>query len=54
MQQYVDCLNKDGILLLSGFYDEDILAIDACCNEKGLKFIKKLQLNNWISLKYVN
>ena len=54
MQQYADCLNKDGVLLLSGFYEEDIPAIDASCTDKGLKFIKKLQRNNWVSLKYVN
>lgn len=54
MQQYVNSLNKNGILLLSGFYEEDIPAIDACCTEKGLTFAKKLSRNNWVSLKYVN
>jgi ribosomal protein L11 methyltransferase len=54
MQQYVDCLNKNGMLLLSGFYTEDIPFIDASCIEKGLTFVKKLERNNWTSLKYVN
>ena len=54
MQSYVACLNKNGVLLLSGFYEEDIPFIDASCTEKGLKFEKKLQRNNWVSLKYVN
>ena len=54
MQQYIDCLNKDGILLLSGFYEEDIAVIDASCVAKGLTFVKKLGRNNWVSLKYVN
>ena len=54
MQQYVDCLNKNGILLLSGFYTEDIPFIDASCTEKGLTYVKKLERNNWTSLKYVN
>ena len=54
MQQYVDCLNKNGILLLSGFYTEDILYIDASCTEKGLTYVKKFERNNWTSLKYVN
>ncbi len=53
MQVYVDCLNKNGILLLSGFYEEDIPYIDASCTEKGLTYIKKLQRNNWVALKYV-
>ncbi len=54
MQQYVDCLNANGVLLLSGFYNEDIPFIDASCTEKGLKFVTKLERNNWVSLKYVN
>lgn len=54
MQQYVNCLKKDGILLLSGFYNEDIPFIDASCTEKGLTFVKKFERNNWVSLKYVN
>lgn len=54
MQSYVDCLNKNGILMLSGFYNEDIPFIDASCTEKGLTFVKKLERNNWVSLKYVN
>ena len=54
MQQYVDCLNKHGILLLSGFYIEDIPVIDKSCTEKGLTYIKKFERNNWVSLKYVN
>lgn len=54
MQTYVDCLNKEGILLLSGFYNEDIPFIDASCTEKGLTYVKKLERNNWASLKYIN
>ena len=53
MQQYVDCLNKNGILLLSGFYEEDIEAIDQSCTSKGLTYVKKFGRNNWVSLKYV-
>ncbi len=54
MQYYTKCLNKNGILLLSGFYEEDIPAIDLCCVNLGLTYVKKLQRNNWVSLKYVN
>ncbi len=53
MQQYVDCLNENGTLLLSGFYTEDIPFIDASCVEKGLTFVTQLERNNWVSLKYV-
>ncbi len=54
MPAYVDSLNKGGILFLSGFYEQDIPAIDESCTSKGLKFVKKLGRNNWVSLKYVN
>ena len=54
MQAYVDCLNPKGTILFSGFYQEDIPFIDASCVEKGLTFVKKLERNNWVSLKYVN
>lgn len=54
MQQYVDCLNPAGILFLSGFYNQDFEAINASCVGKGLLFVKKIERNNWISLKYVN
>lgn len=52
MKQYADCLNDGGLLLLSGFYEEDIPAIDESCVANGLTFIKKHQKNNWVSLKY--
>ena len=54
MQKYVDCLNPSGVLFLSGFYNEDFDAINESCVEKGLLFVKKIERNNWISLKYVN
>lgn len=54
MQTYVDCLNKEGIILFSGFYEQDVPFIDASCTEKGLSFVKKTNRNNWVSLKYVN
>ena len=53
MQTYVTCLSQNGILLLSGFYNEDIPFIDESCVEKGLVFVKKLERNNWVSLKYL-
>lgn len=54
MATYANCLNKDGIILFSGFYEQDIPFIDAACVENGLQFVKKIQRNNWVSLKYVN
>ena len=54
MLAYVACLNPKGTILFSGFYNEDIPFIDASCAKNGLTFVKKLERNNWVSLKYVN
>lgn len=54
MKAYAACLNPNGIILFSGFYEQDVPFIDASCTENGLKFVKKIERNNWVSLKYVN
>lgn len=51
---YVRSLNKNGILLLSGFYTEDLDIINQKCLELELKFEKNLERNNWVAAKYVN
>jgi len=52
MQQYVDCLNENGILFLSGFYTEDIPVISESCTSKGLTYVKQFERNNWVALKF--
>lgn len=54
MQAYVASLNKNGVLYLSGFYNDDIPAIQAECEKYKLKFEVKLERNNWVSLKFLN
>ena len=51
---YASCLNKNGILFLSGFYENDIALIEETCNEHMLKLDEKLQMDNWVSLKFLN
>lgn len=53
MKYYSDCLNLGGILLLSGFYTEDIPFINDSCVENGLTYVKNFERNNWTSLKYI-
>jgi ribosomal protein L11 methyltransferase len=50
---YAKNLEKNGVLLLSGFYTEDIPVIDKEASENGLKLQKTLERNNWAGLKYV-
>ncbi|PQB06114.1 ribosomal protein L11 methyltransferase [Polaribacter filamentus] len=52
MKVYTDCLNEKGILLLSGFYEEDMPIIDAEVSKYNLKLETFIQRNNWVALKY--
>lgn len=54
MGTYVLSLNKNGMLFLSGFYNDDIPTIQAECEKYKLKFEEKLERNNWVSLKFLN
>ncbi|HEY5688494.1 MAG TPA: 50S ribosomal protein L11 methyltransferase [Yeosuana sp.] len=54
MAVYAACLNKNGLLFLSGFYKEDIPMIQQSCEKHMLKFQEKLERNNWVSLKFLN
>lgn len=49
---YVNCLNSNGLLFLSGFYSEDIPAISDKCKEVGLLFENNLERNNWVAVKF--
>ncbi|MFC4094492.1 50S ribosomal protein L11 methyltransferase [Euzebyella saccharophila] len=50
---YAKCLKPNGILFVSGFYEDDIFAISEICNSCGLKFEKNISRNNWVAVKYV-
>lgn len=52
MEAYHTCLNPGGIILLSGFYKEDIPILDGKASEFGLTLQNTLERNNWVSLKY--
>jgi len=50
--KYVDCLNADGTLFLSGFYSDDIVIIREKCDEVGLSFQNNLQEGDWVAAKF--
>ncbi|MFK8061126.1 MAG: 50S ribosomal protein L11 methyltransferase [Polaribacter sp.] len=52
MKIYTNCLNENGVLLLSGFYEEDIPIIDAEVSKYNLKLETYIERNNWVALKY--
>lgn len=49
---YAQCLSSDGILLLSGFYTEDIALISEKCNEHNVFFVGNFERNNWVACKF--
>ena len=54
MSSYVRCLKPGGLLLLSGFYGEDMEQIGRKAEELGLKLLDEKERNRWVGLKYVN
>ena len=50
---YASCLNKNGVLFLSGFYKNDIPILEEECRKYMLKLDEKLEMNNWVSLKFL-
>ena len=53
MKIYTDCLREKGVLLLSGFYKEDISIIESEVIKHGLVLDKMIQKNTWVALKYM-
>ncbi|WP_055435820.1 50S ribosomal protein L11 methyltransferase [Lacinutrix algicola] len=51
---YAKCLNENGSLFLSGFYEADIPTIEKECNASGLKLKNKLKRNDWVALHFEN
>lgn len=49
---YRACLENKGMILLSGFYEEDIAVIDNKCQSLGLALVGKKNKNNWVALRY--
>jgi len=52
IKTYTKHLNNNGVLLLSGFYQEDIPIIDAEASKFNLKLQEIIERNNWVALKY--
>ncbi|SFS65616.1 ribosomal protein L11 methyltransferase [Zhouia amylolytica] len=50
---YVKSLRKEGVLLLSGFYKEDLDQVKERCAEFSLKFVENLEKNHWVAAKFL-
>ena len=53
MQAYVKTMKTGGSILFSGFYTEDIEAIEKEANKFQLVLTDQLERNNWASLKFI-
>jgi ribosomal protein L11 methyltransferase len=52
IHQYATALNAGGFLFLSGFYKEDIPAINTECSENGLELLQHKMKDNWVAVKF--
>lgn len=53
IRHYVSVLNEGGILYMSGFYTEDIPAIEAESKKHNLQLVYNGDLQNWAVVKFV-
>ena len=53
MEQYVNRMNSGGLLLMSGFYTDDISAIRTEAERLGLTFIESQEKNRWAVVKFL-
>ena len=50
---YAQMLSAGGSLLLSGFHQEDVVALNALAQQNGLKGVGKTEKEGWICLKFI-
>ena len=52
IKHYVNVLNKNGVLLMSGFYEQDIPAIKEEAEKYNLHFDRYKLKNNWVAIRF--
>jgi len=53
MGTYMENLEENGQLFLSGFYKEDLSVITECCEQLGLNYQNHIERENWVAVKFV-
>lgn len=54
LPEYEKCLEKNGIIFLSGFYvEEDLALIREKCESLGLHYVSHKEKNKWCSAKFI-
>lgn len=52
MQSIASSVKTNGIVLMSGFYDEDLTTLLESANKFGLRFVSKMEKNKWNCAKF--
>lgn len=52
MHAYVGDLNSNGVLMMSGFYEEDLPLIRQCAEALGMTYLSHRSRNNWVVAKF--
>lgn len=52
MHAYVADMNAGAVLLMSGFYEEDVPCIRQCAEALGLTYLYHRNRNNWVVIKF--
>lgn len=53
IKAYAQCLDKSGVLLLSGFYTKDIPIIETECSKHHLEKQNFKERDNWVGVKFI-
>ncbi|RHR39572.1 50S ribosomal protein L11 methyltransferase [Parabacteroides sp. AF18-52] len=51
IRHYTSCMKPGALLFMSGFYTQDIPAIEEECKRNDLNFISHTEKNNWVAVK---
>ena len=51
IRHYNACMKSGALLYMSGFYVQDIPAIEEECNRNGLTLLSHTEKNNWVAVK---
>lgn len=51
IRHYTSCMKSGALLFMSGFYTQDIPAIEEECKRNGLNFNSHTEKNNWVAVK---
>lgn len=52
MPRYVECLNPEGLLILSGFYEQDLPMIREKAESLGLRYHKYYEEKQWVAVMF--